>query len=41
LAYIATAALNTLAMRARTGAGPAELDALIDATIDVICAAPD
>ncbi len=41
LAYIATAALNTLAVRARTGAGPAELDALIDATLDVICAAPD
>jgi hypothetical protein len=29
--------LNTLAVRARTGAEPAALDALIDATIDVIC----
>lgn len=41
LAHIATAALNTLAVRARTGAGPSELDALIDATLDVICGAPD
>lgn len=40
LAHIATAALNTLAIRARTGAPPESLDALIDATIDVICAAP-
>jgi TetR/AcrR family transcriptional regulator, copper-responsive repressor len=38
LAHIATAALNTLAVRARTGADAAVLDALIDATIDVICA---
>lgn len=41
LAHIATAALNTLAVRARTGAEPSELDALIDATLDVICGAPD
>jgi TetR/AcrR family transcriptional regulator, copper-responsive repressor len=41
LAHIATAALNTLAVRARTGAVPAALDALIDATIDVICGRPD
>jgi TetR/AcrR family transcriptional regulator, copper-responsive repressor len=41
LAQIATATLNTLAVRARTGASPADLDALIDATIDVICARPD
>jgi AcrR family transcriptional regulator len=38
LAQVATAALNTLAVRARTGASAAVLDALIDATIDVICA---
>jgi TetR/AcrR family transcriptional regulator, copper-responsive repressor len=40
LAHIATAALNTLAVRARTGATPAALDALIDATVDVICGQP-
>ena len=40
LAHIATAALNTLAVRARTGADPASLDALSDATIRVICARP-
>ena len=40
LAQIATAALNTLAVRARTGAPTAVLDALIDATVDVICARP-
>jgi|SRR4051812_47603607 AcrR family transcriptional regulator len=40
LAQIATAALNTLAVRARTGASAAVLDALIDATVDVICARP-
>jgi TetR/AcrR family transcriptional regulator, copper-responsive repressor len=40
LAHIATAALNTLAVRARTGAEPAALDALIDATVDVICGRP-
>jgi TetR/AcrR family transcriptional regulator, copper-responsive repressor len=40
LAQIATAALNTLAVRARTGAPPDALDALIEATIDVICARP-
>src|SRR5919198_1201018 len=37
LAQIATAALNTLAVRARTGAPTAALDALIDATVNVIC----
>ncbi|HVI17725.1 MAG TPA: hypothetical protein VM712_05075, partial [Gaiellales bacterium] len=37
LAQIATAALNSLAVRARTGADVAVLDALIDATVDVIC----
>ncbi|HJT91462.1 MAG TPA: hypothetical protein VJ777_05915 [Mycobacterium sp.] len=37
LAHIATAALSSLAVRARTGAEPAALDALIDATVDVIC----
>jgi TetR/AcrR family transcriptional regulator, copper-responsive repressor len=40
LAHIATAALNTLAVRARTGASTAALDSLIDATVDVICARP-
>jgi AcrR family transcriptional regulator len=37
LAHIATATLNTLAVRARTGAPVADLDALIDATVEVIC----
>lgn len=41
LAQIATATLNAIAVRARTGAEPAALDALIDATVDVICARPD
>jgi AcrR family transcriptional regulator len=40
LAHIATAALNSLAVRARTGATPAALDALTDATVDVICGQP-
>jgi TetR/AcrR family transcriptional regulator, copper-responsive repressor len=37
LAHIATAALNTLAVRVRSGASAEELDALIAATIGVIC----
>ncbi|WP_225951261.1 TetR/AcrR family transcriptional regulator [Mycobacterium sp. OAS707] len=37
LAHIATATLNTLSVRARTGAPTAVLDALIGATVDVIC----
>ena len=41
LAQIATATLNAIAVRARTGAEPAALDALIDATVDVICGRPD
>jgi TetR/AcrR family transcriptional regulator, copper-responsive repressor len=41
LAAIATATLNTLAVRARSGAGRRELDALIDAAVAVICARPD
>jgi TetR/AcrR family transcriptional regulator, copper-responsive repressor len=41
LAQIATAALNTLAVRARTGAPTAVLEGLIDATVDVICRRPD
>jgi AcrR family transcriptional regulator len=41
LAQIATATLNTISVRARTGAQPAVLDALIDATIDVVCGRPD
>jgi AcrR family transcriptional regulator len=40
LAQIATAALNTLAVRARTGADIAVLDTLIDATVGVICGRP-
>jgi TetR/AcrR family transcriptional regulator, copper-responsive repressor len=39
LAQIATATLNTLALRARTGAKRKVLNALIDATIEVICGA--
>ena len=38
---VVVAALNTLAVRARTGASAAVLDALIDATVGVICARPD
>ena len=41
LAAIATATLNTLAVRARSGASRQELDALIDAAIAVICARAD
>jgi AcrR family transcriptional regulator len=37
LAHIAAAALNTIALRARTGAEPELIDAIIDATVDVIC----
>jgi AcrR family transcriptional regulator len=37
LAQIATATLNTLSMRARTGASREVLDGLIDAAVDVIC----
>lgn len=40
LARIATAALNDLAVRARTGATPETLDALIDAALEVICPVP-
>jgi TetR/AcrR family transcriptional regulator, copper-responsive repressor len=40
LAQIATATLNTLAVRARTGAHREVLDGLIDAAVDVICARP-
>ncbi|MFN3002176.1 TetR/AcrR family transcriptional regulator [Mycolicibacterium wolinskyi] len=40
LAQIATAALNNLAVRVRTGASADDLDALIDATVEVICANP-
>jgi AcrR family transcriptional regulator len=38
LAQIATATLNNIALRARTGASAAAIDVLIDATTDVICA---
>jgi AcrR family transcriptional regulator len=41
LAQIATAALNIIAVRARTGADRGTLDAIINATVDVICARPD
>lgn len=41
LAQIATATLNTLAMRARTGAQPEVLDGLIEAAVDVICRQKD
>jgi TetR/AcrR family transcriptional regulator, copper-responsive repressor len=41
LAQIATAALNTLAVRARTGASAAVLDPLIDPAVDVICGQAD
>jgi TetR/AcrR family transcriptional regulator, copper-responsive repressor len=37
LAHIATATLNTLSLRARSGAGRATLEALSSATIAVIC----
>jgi TetR/AcrR family transcriptional regulator, copper-responsive repressor len=37
LAQIATAALNTIALRARTGAKGEVLSAIIDATVDVVC----
>lgn len=40
LAQVATAALNNLAVRVRTGAAPEELEAMIDATVEVICAGP-
>jgi hypothetical protein len=40
LAYLATATLHTLAVRARAGLPRKELDALVDAAIKVICAAP-
>jgi TetR/AcrR family transcriptional regulator, copper-responsive repressor len=40
LAQIATATLNTLSVRARTGAHREVLDGLIDAAVDVICARP-
>ncbi|MDT5284228.1 MAG: hypothetical protein QOJ20_5423 [Mycobacterium sp.] len=40
LAQIATAALNTLAVRARS-ADAAVLDALMEATAGVICGRPD
>jgi TetR/AcrR family transcriptional regulator, copper-responsive repressor len=40
LAQIATATLNTLSLRARTGAQREVLDGLIDAAVDVICGRP-
>ncbi len=40
LAHLAIATLNTLAVRARARASAVVLDALIDATVDVVCARP-
>ena len=40
LAYLASATLHTLAVRSRAGLPRKELDALVDAAIGVICAAP-
>ncbi|OBB01700.1 hypothetical protein A5662_13155 [Mycobacteriaceae bacterium 1482268.1] len=37
-AALATATLNTIALRIRTGARADAVDALIDATVDVVCA---
>jgi AcrR family transcriptional regulator len=41
LAQIAVATLNTLSVRARTGAQVEVLDGLIEAAVDVICGRPD
>jgi len=40
LAYVTTATLHTLAVRSRAGVTRAELDALVDAAIGVICGPP-
>ena len=40
LGYLASATLHTLAVRSRAGLSRKELDALVDAAIDVICAKP-
>lgn len=40
LAYLATATLHTLAIRSRAGLPRKELDALVKAAIEVICAKP-
>ena len=40
LAYLATATLHTLAVRARAGLPRKELNALVNAAIDVICGTP-
>jgi hypothetical protein len=40
LAYLATATMHTIAIRSRAGVPRKQLDALVDAAIDVICAAP-
>jgi len=39
LAYLATATMHTIAIRSRAGLPRQELDALVDAAIEVICAA--
>jgi hypothetical protein len=40
LAYLATATLHTLAIRSRAGLPKKELDALVAAAIEMICAKP-
>jgi AcrR family transcriptional regulator len=40
LGYLATATLHTLSIRSRAGLPRKELNALVDAAIDVICGAP-
>jgi trans-2-enoyl-CoA reductase len=37
LAYLATATMHTIAIRSRAGLAREELDAIVDAAIDVIC----
>jgi AcrR family transcriptional regulator len=40
LAYLATATMHTIAIRSRAGVARKELDAIVDAAIDVICGGP-
>ena len=40
LGYLATATLHTLAIRSRAGLPRKELNALVEAAINVICGAP-
>jgi TetR/AcrR family transcriptional regulator, copper-responsive repressor len=41
LAYLATATMHTIAVRSRAGIPRAELQAVVDAAIEVICGAPE